>query len=70
MPLYDFICKNPDCLNYNKIITELLGTNEYEQLKDSLKCPACSQPMKRLWNGHVGHRFKGTGFHATDYGKK
>jgi len=59
MPLYEYYCK--------------ACTSHFERFLPSQhktpRCPECRGPVKRLYRPSA-FRLKGSGFHATDYGKR
>jgi len=69
MPLYDFVCKNSGCTNYEQIDTVLLSHTEYDVVKDHTACPKCGKTMQRIYNNPPRAKFTGSGFYSTDYGK-
>ena len=67
MPLYEFKCDNPESPYFEKPMQIIMTFNEYEQKKDTMKCPITNSPMQRVYTGKTGFQFKGSGFFSTDY---
>lgn len=65
MPLYEFFCDDPLSPYYKKPFTLLVSYKEYEEQKDTLKCPITGKPLKMRF-GSVKLNFKGSGFYAND----
>ncbi len=44
---------------------------KFQNIKDEpiKTCPECGRPVRRLLGTGAAVTFKGTGFHATDYGR-
>lgn len=59
MPTYDFYCETCDT-----VVEQWLHLKEEPQ-----PCPTCGKPMTKLLSAPPVH-FKGSGFYATDYGRK
>jgi len=59
MPIYEYRCNSCD--------------NLFDRLQnhddDEPDCPVCGRTVMRIFSP-TGLRFKGSGFHATDYGKR
>jgi len=59
MPIYEYQCDNCGVFEYSQRITE-------DPLK---KCPTCKSKVKRLIS-NTSFMLKGSGWYATDYGRK
>ena len=59
MPIYEFRCIRCDNL------FDLLQNHD----DDSPDCPICGCEVMRIFSS-MGLRFKGSGFHSTDYSKR
>ena len=59
MPIYEYRCKNCD-----NLFNMLQNHND-----DEPDCPVCGSEVMRIFSP-IGLRFKGFGFHSTDYGKR
>jgi putative FmdB family regulatory protein len=61
MPTYEYICEKCKCRfeQVQRITAESLKT-----------CPKCKGRVHRLISGGSGFILKGSGFYATDYGRK
>jgi len=59
MPTYEYECERT-----GKRFEKFQSMSE-EPLK---KCPECDGPARRVISAGAGVIFKGSGFHATDYG--
>ena len=59
MPTYEYECKRTG-----------KGFERFQKMSDEplKKCPECGGPVRRLIGTGAGVIFKGSGFHATDYG--
>lgn len=61
MPTYEYECKKSGkCFDFFQKMSD-------EPLKI---CPECGGPVRRLISAEAGIIFKGSGFYATDYGKR
>lgn len=59
MPIYEFQCAS--CGKKTEFIQSFSDPHP-------VKCPSCGGALKKLLSSPTAH-FKGSGFHATDYGK-
>ena len=59
MPIYEYRCKSCD-----NLIDRLQNRDD-----DEPDCPVCGSEVMRIFSP-AGLRFKGSGFHSTDYGKR
>jgi len=61
MPTYEYLCEKCKCRfeKYQRITAESLKA-----------CPKCKGKVHRLISGGSGFILKGSGFYATDYGRK
>ena len=58
MPIYEFRCTRCD-----NLFDWLQNLND-----DDPKCPVCGSEVMRIFSP-AGLKFKGSGFHCTDYGR-
>ena len=61
MPTYEY-----ECLSSGKLFEKFQNMTD-EPLKE---CPECGGSVRRLIGAGAGIIFKGSGFYATDYGRK
>lgn len=61
MPAYEFLCKQTRHGKFEKIIS-------FKDHKDSFPCPKCGQPSEQVISKPAAAIFRGSGFHANDYG--
>ncbi len=59
MPIYEF-----RCIRCDNLFDKLQSPND-----DEPDCPICGSDVLRIFS-ITGLRFKGTGFHVTDYGRR
>jgi putative FmdB family regulatory protein len=59
MPIYEYQCAS--CGKKTEFIQKFSDPHP-------VKCPSCGGALKKLLSSPTAH-FKGSGFHATDYGK-
>jgi putative FmdB family regulatory protein len=59
MPIYEYQCAS--CRKKSEFIQSFSDPHP-------VKCPSCGGALKKLLSSPTAH-FKGSGFHATDYGK-
>ncbi len=59
MPIYEYRCTNCDNL-FDRL---------QNQDDDEPDCPVCGSDVMRIYSP-TGLRFKGNGFHVTDYGRR
>jgi len=67
MPLYEFKCKNPESPYYKNPLVKLISYKEFLKIKDSLVCDVTGEKLYPIISKGIDVKFKGTGFHATDY---
>lgn len=63
MPIYEFKCRNKECIDYDKI-KEIISHKFYDG--EIISCEHCGKPMIKLLSV-FGFDLKGTGFHKNDY---
>lgn len=63
MPTYEFKCSDEKC---GIITSQLLPMNTPTRI---VSCKECGKPAKRIMSFPAGLKFRGSGFHDTDYSK-
>jgi predicted nucleic acid-binding Zn ribbon protein len=68
MPTYEFKCNDPRSPYHEKPLEIIMSDKDYEEYKKDPRCPVTNAPLIRIFSPSI-FKFKGSGFHNTDYGK-